>query len=402
MSFIRKDHTTKPLLDTVFRYNAMAKTRAIQGHDVINATIGSLCDENAQLVAYKCVYNDLNKMDNRIKASYPDSLKGNKRYLDDVYNYVMEDKCPTLNHFEIATPGGSGAISITLNSILDKDDKVIIPNIAWGSYMLMANEFHFKPVTYNMFKNNKFDLTDLKNKIKDSVNSQGKALVVINDPLQNPTGYSMTLKEWEKLIDFCNSLNGQVVILNDIAYIDYSFNKNAKEYMKLFNKINDNVAIVVAFSASKTMTSYGIRYGASIILTKNYDDGKEILDLMEKISRATWSCVNNGGMNSFVNMYENYLPKFIKEKKTYINLLKKRSKILLAEAKKENIPLYPFKEGFFLTIKCDNNEYRDQVFDKLIADDIYTVKTNLGLRIAICSLPLKQCEVIMSKIKKAM
>lgn len=403
MSFIKKDHTTKPLVDTVFRYNTIAKKRASEGYNVINATIGSLCDEDGNLVTYKSVYNDYNKMDNKFKAGYPESLKGNKKFLDDVYKFVIEDNCPELYHFEIATPGGSGAISSTMMAILDYGNSVIIPNIAWGSYLLMANEHGYKPVQYNMFNDkNKFDLKDLKNKIKKVVKEEGKALVVINDPLQNPTGYSMTLGEWKKLITFCNSLNGKVVILNDIAYLDYSFNKKSKEYMKLFNTINNNVAIVVGFSGSKTMTSYGIRYGASIVLTKNEKDGEEIINLMEKISRSNWSCVTNGGMHSFVNMYENYYDKFMNEKKKYVSLLKKRAKALVNGAKEEGIEIYPFKEGFFLTIKCDNNEYRDQIFDKLVAKDIYTVKVNLGLRIAICSLPLKQCELIMHEIKKVM
>lgn len=402
MSFVKQNHDHKPFVDTVFKINTLANERKKLGYDVINATIGSLCDENGNLVAYKTVFNDLNKMDNRLKASYPDDLKGNKRFLEDVYHFVIEDNCPSLHHFTIATPGGSGSISSTIKAILDDGNSLIIPNIAWGSYSLMASENHLNPVYYNMFKNNKFDLADLKAKIKNVVNNEGKALVIINDPLQNPTGYSMSLKEWSNLLSFVNNLDGQVVILNDIAYLDYSFNKKSKEYMRLFNEINDNVAIIVAFSGSKTMTSYGIRYGASIILTKKYDDGQEILNVLEKISRATWSCVNNGGMNSFVNMYENYYQQFIKEKNKYINLLKKRSRILLNEAKKYSIPIYPYKEGFFITIKCNSNSERDVLFDKLIEKDIYLVKVNLGLRIAVCSLPINKCQIIMEKINEVL
>ena len=402
MAFIKKQQDLKPLDDTVFRNNTLAKTRKSEGVDVINATIGTLCDEDGNIVAYKSVYNDIKKMDDKIKASYPDSLKGNKKYLDAIYKFVIEDNCPSLYHREIAATGGSGSISSSIGAMLDEGSSILIPSIAWGSYKLMAEQNHLKPVTYNMFKNNKFDLSDVKQKMKEIVKNEGKVFFIINDPLQNPTGYSLTQNEWKNLIDFVNTLDGEVIILNDIAYIDYSFRKNPKEYMKLFNNINDNVAIIVAFSGSKTMTSYGLRYGASIVLTKKEEDAINIVNVLEKIGRATWSCVNNCGMNSFVNMFYNYQDKFLKEKKKYINLLKKRASVILRNAKEVGIPLYPFKEGFFVTIKCEDNASRDELYNKLLDRDIYLVKTNLGLRIAICSLPLNQCKIIMQKIKECM
>lgn len=39
--------------------------------------------------------------------------------------------------------------------------------------------------------------------------------------------------------------------------------------MNAFNRMNDQVMIVVAFSCSKTLTSYGLRCGGAVILARN-------------------------------------------------------------------------------------------------------------------------------------
>ena len=79
----------------------------------------------------------------------------------------------------------------------------------------VAKENNLNIVQYKMFdENNNFNLNDLKDKILDSFNKQNKALVIINSPLHNPTGYSLTNNEWKELVRFINEdCNNKEVIL---------------------------------------------------------------------------------------------------------------------------------------------------------------------------------------------
>ena len=58
----------------------------------------------------------------------------------------------------IATAGGTGAITLTLQEILDENETVLIPEIGWGSYRLMAQMYNLNVETYRLFNENTFDV----------------------------------------------------------------------------------------------------------------------------------------------------------------------------------------------------------------------------------------------------
>ena len=286
--------------------------------------------------------------------------------------------------------------------MLSKDETIIVPNIGWTSYNIMAKEINLNIVQYKMFDdNNNFNLIDLKSKIKDSLNKQNKALVIINSPLHNPTGYSLTNNEWKELVRFINEDcdNKEVILLNDIAYIDYSYNLDTvKDYFKELDNLNNNALLVICYSCSKTFTIYGMRLGASIILHKDEEVLDELANAYDKSCRTYWSNSNNGAMTSISNVLNDNYNEFIKEKEQYINLLKERSDILLKEAKENELPIYPYKEGFFITIKVDNS-IKDKYHQELIKENIFTVQVNEGIRVAVCSLPTNKCYGLSKRLK---
>ena len=143
-------------------------------------------------------------MDNKNKAKYAASFRGNESFRKQVINWAFDGHAAELNKKVIATPGGSGAVSSTFNVILDQNETVILPEIAWGSYQLMAQQNCLKARTYTMFEDDHFNLTSFKKVCTEVLNEQKKLLVVINDPCHNPTGYSMTHQDWNEPIKFLN------------------------------------------------------------------------------------------------------------------------------------------------------------------------------------------------------
>lgn len=403
MSFVRKTANLVPIVDTVFSIVKLAaEDKKKNGADhVVDATIGSLYDETGNLVAYNSFFDHYNAIDNKNKAKYASSFTGNDSFRKQVIHWVFDQHAPSLIKKVIATPGGSGAVSTTFNTILDQNETVILPEIAWGSYPLMAQQNCLKTSTYSMFEEDHFNLNSFREVCTNVMNQQHKLLVVINDPCHNPTGYSMTHEEWDEVIAFLNecSKEGPVVILNDIAYIDYGYNQDKiRSYYDCFEKLGDNVLLIVAFSISKTCTSYGLRCGAAVLAGKNEQKVREVEIVFEKAARATWSNIPNAAMDTFTWATTENLNSFLNEKQPYIDLLKKRSSIFVQEAKEANLDIYPYKEGFFVTLKVDNH-LKQAYHEALMKEHIYTVQVNKGIRVAVCSLPVEKCYGLAKKMK---
>lgn len=406
MSFIRENADVTPIVDTVFtvvRQAAEAKQKF--GEDaVVDATIGSLYDEDGKLVAMKTVFENYDRIDDRRKAKYAASFLGNDTFREAVRNWVLGESGCTLPASVAATPGGTGAVNLTIDLCLEAGQTLVIPNIGWGSYAIMANNAGIGVKRYEMFDGDSFNLNSFNSVCREVMEEQKKLVVVINDPCHNPTGYSMTHSEWQAVIRTLNELSeiGSVVLLNDIAYIDYSYNLvDVRSYMKYFNEISNNVLVVIAFSCSKLMTSYGLRCGAAVLMCKESEKLQVVEGSFEKAARSLWSNVNNSAMDNFYEVVTKHYDSFMKEKDLYINLLHERSAIVVTEAKACGLPLYPYKEGFFVTVKCDN-ALRDTFHEALIQENIFTVKVNNGIRIAVCSLPVEKCKGLAQKMVNIM
>lgn len=402
MSFVKENVNRQPIVDTVFAIVKKAKEdkEKIGEENVVDATIGSLYNEQGSLVALDSVFSSLKSLDNKVLAAYAASFTGNDDFKDRVYKWVLNGNSH-LHHEVIATPGGTGAVAMTIQECLDAGQTVILPEIAWGSYNLMAQMNNLSVKTYALFEEDHFNLASFKETCEQVMKEQDKLVIVINDPCHNPTGYSLSSQEWKDVIAFLNecSKTHKVVLLNDIAYIDFAYGqKQAKEYFSVFDDISENMAVIVAFSLSKSMTSYGLRCGAAIVMAQTEDIVQELKIVFEKDARATWSNINNGAMAAFVDVMDHHLKEYDQERLQYVALLKERSDLFVKEANEVGLKHYPYKEGFFVTLSMDNTT-RDAYHEALMKNHIYTVKVNKGIRFAVCSLSLDKIKGLAKKMK---
>ncbi len=407
MTFIKSSANNTPIEDTVFAIVKLAKKDIEENgsENVVDATIGSLYDENGKIVAYDSVFDHYDAINHATKAKYAESFKGNANYRNEVYKWVTQGKDIHLAHDVIATPGGTGAVSLSITTFLDKGETVLLPEIAWGSYKLMASENGIKTAFYHNFDGDKFNLQSVQEQITAIQEKQNKVVMVLNDPCHNPTGYSLTKEEWTKLIEILNEASKKtpIVLLDDIAYIDYSNHlAESRDYMECFNNISDNVMITVAFSCSKTLTSYGMRCGALVVFAKNEKDVNEAIIVMEKYARATWSNINNSVMDNFAWVVKDNHDVFMSEKQKYIDIMKQRSDIFLTEASNCGLEVYPYKEGFFVTLKIEDQALASKVHEAFMENHIYTVLVTKGIRVAVCSVSIEKITGLASKMKNIM
>ena len=218
--FVKPSADLSPLIDNVFSTVALYKADVAQnGKDgALNGTIGSLCDENGELVALDSYFDHYSQLTHRQYAAYAAGFAGNPDYLDHLTSWFTQDKIDKNHCQAIATMGGSGAISISMQSFLDRGQTIIIPRLSWESYETMSLTYGYTIDWYDNFKDDHFNIDEVLKKVETSLNQQGRALLIINDPAHNPSGYSMDITEWQTLMQGLNQLAslGNILLLNDV------------------------------------------------------------------------------------------------------------------------------------------------------------------------------------------
>lgn len=376
---------------------------------VINSTIGSFYDEDETLSVLKTVenlYRNLPKVD---LFGYASGISGSIEYKKAVKENVFDEYLGTFTNSYIsvtATPGGTGAIHNTFKGYMDRNETVLLPEFMWEAYIHLAAANDLKTETYSLFDGDGFNIKNFSEKVLELSKSQKKVLVVINDPCQNPTGYSLSVEEWQKVIEVLKEAGkyGDIILLDDIAYIDYDFRgmKKSREYMKLFNGLPENILVVLAYSMSKSYTCYGVRIGAQVAISSK----KEIIEEFDMTStflcRTSWSNSSKGGMKLLSDIYENreILAEVLAERNEKIDLLKQRAEIFLAEAKKVGLNHCPFRSGFFITIPVTEN--KEEIFKDLKSKKVFVLPIAGGIRVALCSVPCKKIKKLPKIIKESM
>ena len=106
MNFVKESVNQTPIVDTVFSIVAKAKEAKakVGSENVVDATIGSLYDEEGTLVALDSVFSSLKNLDNKVLAAYAASFTGNPDFRQKVYDWVLNGNSH-LEHEVIATPG---------------------------------------------------------------------------------------------------------------------------------------------------------------------------------------------------------------------------------------------------------------------------------------------------------
>ncbi len=405
-SLISNRSKGKVILNNILEIGEMAKRARLSDDTVVDATIGVLFDEDEKLFTYNSVGKMINTLDPKTYLSYTTTVGGEK-YKQAICKWVLNQH---LNYYQenfhigvMATPGGSGAISISMANYADRGEKILVPNIGWGIYYTMCHEADLEDVRYNLVKDGKFDLKDLKVKIESIFQTQDKLLLVINDPCHNPTGYTMTNDEWEQIVSFVNEYktkNKDLIILLDAAYIDYNKEgKNSSRVMfDVLKTINEDSLILVACSASKTFTLYGVRIGALIAISNNDKHIEQFMEVIEYSSRSRWSLSSHFGIKLVEEMMfnDNANQSYNIELKNAVDLLKSRGEIFVSEANACNLEILPYHSGFFIVIpNCPKS-----VYEKFVEKGIYTIPIgNECLRLAISAIPLSKIKGLAKRIK---
>ena len=393
MGFVKENGRTIPVADKVFALSGRAKAAiAAKGKDaVVNATVGALLDDNGDLVVMSSVAEAIRTLTPADYAEYA-PITGTPAFKEAVVKALFGNYEPSGHINLCVTPGGTGSITSVIQNYSNYGDSVLTHDWCWANYKNIAVSQGRKLKTFRFFnEDGGFDAVDLEKQLNELAAVQDQVVLMINTPAHNPTGYSLSLEDWDAMIDVINKASCKVVLFLDIAYIDYAGEEDeVRAFVPKLANLGDHVLTIFGYSASKTLTAYGMRLGAIVCMAKNEEDAEEFRRAAEYAARSTWSNCNRSAMVVMGKIYADpeLRAKVDEERRVYRDMLLERGRIFEKTLTDNGVKCVPFSAGFFVTIACDDPE---GVCKKLEEQDIFCLALGKGIRVSIASISKEKC-----------
>ncbi|MDQ6611877.1 MAG: aminotransferase class I/II-fold pyridoxal phosphate-dependent enzyme, partial [Gemmatimonadota bacterium] len=245
--------------DIIFTLNSAAQKRAAAGESIINATVGALLDDNGKLVVLDTVMQLYAQLTPPEIAPYA-PITGDAAYL----LALTRRHWPELTAYGAgaATPGGTGALALSIRNLLEPGDTLLTAAPYWGPYATLAveNQVRLETVPYPL-PGAALDIDAWRAKCETILRSQGRLLLWLNDPCHNPTGRSLSTGNRQALLHLLRDISalGAVTLLLDFAYLDYTREPDAvRAALSEYREFGEDGRVLVAasLSLSKAFTVY--------------------------------------------------------------------------------------------------------------------------------------------------
>lgn len=402
MEFLVPSRAARSGDDPIFALNMEASARKAAGESILNATVGMLLDDDGKLALIQVVPRVLRELGAEVGAAYP-PIAGFADFRRAVALDLFGAGEVASSAVVAATPGGSGALRHSIANFLEAGQSMLTSSFYWGPYQAIADELDRGVTTFRFLDDEgRFDADDLERRLAALMEAQGRALIFLNSPCHNPTGYSLDRGDWERALDVIEraSRRGPVAVLLDIAYARYAAD-DLSEATSVLLRLMGKAMVLFAWSASKTFTQYGLRVGALVAVHPDAQVRRRIEGTLSAASRGTWSCCNASGMAAISRVLLDPELRAVAdaERAELRALLDRRGASFKDLADRAGLRRPRFAGGFFTTVLCDD---APSVAARLRADGIFVVPMQGGLRVALCSVPERDMSRLVSGIAAAL
>ena len=395
-------HQGRPSDDPIFSLHREATQRSARGEAIVNATIGALLDDDGKLAIMPSTARAVHEVPAVDWASYA-PIAGTPEFLRAVVDDLLSGE-PALREcaVSIATPGGSGALRLAINNFLEPGQAILTTSWYWAPYHTLSEESERRLETFDMFgPSGEFDVASLDAAVGRQLAAQGRALVILNDPAHNPTGFSLSDDEWRAVVDCLAARagenegkgdgKGELTLLVDCAYFLYGGARDPRAFLAHLRPLLGTVQLLFAWTASKTFTQYGLRVGALIACVPDPKERTMVEAALSYSCRGTWSNCNHGGLVAVTRMLVD--PALARactaERAALTSQLRARVAAFNGLARSRGLRYPRYEGGFFVTV------FNDDAMAKAAAMRVKGVfvvpqvqkKTGLGaLRVALCAV----------------
>lgn len=375
----------------------------------INATIGTAFEEDGTPMRLGAVMSEIPQLGPASLLYAPSQGRPDLRQR---WREMEIEKNPSLAGKEFSLPVVTCAlthgISVAGHLFIDEGDEVILPDLYWDNYdLVLSHNYGAKFALHNTFVDGKYDIAALSEKL----NSDGeKKILLLNFP-NNPTGYTLTEKEADRLRDelLAAAKKGKkIAVLLDDAYFGLVYGEEVTKE-SLFGRLIDlheNILAVKLDGATKEDYVWGFRVGFITFGGKGLTP-QALAALEAKASGVVRASVSNAPNPAQINLLKAFQsPSYAAQKREKYELMKRRYNKIVEIFKNhpeyaESFTPMPFNSGYFMCVKPVGAE-AEAVRKELIASySTGTIVLSGLIRLAFSATPTDKIEQLFANLDSA-
>ncbi|MDF1837223.1 MAG: aminotransferase class I/II-fold pyridoxal phosphate-dependent enzyme [Planctomycetota bacterium] len=377
----------RPSEDPIFAIHGEAVRRAAAGETIIDASLGTLMDEDGGLSVMPSVTEAIGSVDPARAAAYA-PISGEQTFNDAVVQDVFGPAGLADQAGCVATAGGTGAVHHAIVNFLDRGERLLTTDYHWGPYGTIADQSGRGVETFPMFDDkNGFNLEGLKRSLEELAKKQSRILLILNFPCHNPTGYSLGEAEWKGVVRILKEVDRAtpMALLLDLAYSRYGA-PGTDAWVHHIGDLTDHMPVLAAWSASKTFAQYGARTGALAVAMSDPVERRRIENALSYTGRGVWSNCNHLVMLAAMNLLTDpVLRKRVDaDRRALLDMLGERVEIFNREAAKANLKYPRYEGGFFVIVFTSDPQ---ETIRRCNAEGLFLVPIKGAVRIALCATP---------------
>jgi len=375
--------------DPIFLANTQANQLKAQGQSVVNATVGALLDDQGRLVVLDTVTRLWGRLRPEQVAPYA-PITGDPDFLNALVRRYWPGHDGRFSG--CATPGGSGALMVSLHAFLEQGMTLLAPEPYWGPYGTLASEngvfIRSLPFPH---PGERLDIRTWRETAREVIARQRRLLIWLNEPCHNPTGTGLCMEDRHLLNALLEELSqeGPVTLLLDAAYLDYAADplavRTALDLWAGWGRTG-RFLVGVSLSLSKSLTLYGARCGALVFPWVQSDQLQKALG---QICRGMFSTSPRAPQEVEKMLAGDMAAQrdLLAEHRHWSGVLAARARALDSALVERGRTPCGWTGGFFVTLPAESPK---EVQERMKGEGVFVVATQGGVRVGICGL--KACD----------
>ena len=344
----------------ILTQSAEAKEKAYH----MNATAG-IAREKGRTMCFDSVADTVNGIRPSESITYAPSFGIPE--LRQAWRQELYEKNPSLAgkavSLPVVTSGITHAISMFGDLWLDPGDVVILPEMMWGNYnMILGTRRGARIRHYPLFADDwTFNLAAFEDAVVRVAAAHDKVTVILNFP-QNPSGYTITVSEADRIVDILTRTAAggtHVIAATDDSYFGLFYDAaTLKE--SIFARLagaHPRLLAVKLDGATKESFVWGLRVGFVTYGCTVEADPAGVYDALE---RKTAGCIR-GNISNASHLGQRIVLKSMRderyagEKQEKFEILRRRAdrvrEVLEDPRFNDAWDVYPFNSGYFMCLR---------------------------------------------------
>jgi aromatic-amino-acid transaminase len=256
----------------------------------VNLGVGVYTDENGKLPLLACVKAAEAQLVEAARARGYLPIDGIAAYDKAVQHLVFGEGSPLLAAGRVATVqalGGTGGLKVGADFLkkLEPNAKVLISDPSWENHRALFTNAGFTVETYPYYDAAKKGV-DFDAMLAALNAAPAGTIVVLHACCHNPTGYDITMAQWEAVIETVKTR--QLVAFLDMAY--QGFGDGITEDGAVVGRFAAaGIDFFVSTSFSKSFSLYGERVGALSVVCESKEETARVLSQLKIVIRTNYS-----------------------------------------------------------------------------------------------------------------